>query len=148
MKCRDNLGAFMTRLTCSYNFIFILFAMVYDSWGWSSKQWSLNSCLGYELCRMAVAFRPLQPCVNLLLHRSISLTRHACLRVGSAQVPTRYKINAFRADSSKVRSHSQGSAPRASSSDDAEQVLGLARQAIPQTFAPHSVVCSLTSTQH
>ena len=105
-----------------------------------------RSCLAQKLRRMAVAFRPLQPCLSLLLHRS-SAARHACLRVRSAQLPIRCKIkHALRSDSSKVRSYSQGSALRASSSDGTEQILGLARQAIPQIFAPQSVVCSLFST--
>ena len=95
---------------------------------------------------MAVAFCPLQPCLTLLLHRS-SFTRHACLRVKSAQQPIRCKIkHAFQGNSSKVRSYSQGSAPEGSSTDGAEQIVGLARQAIPQIFAPQSVVRSLTST--
>lgn len=131
-----------------------LLVMVHDSWGLMNM--GIGPAIGLNFmpwlrvhCRMAVAFRPLSPCLNLLLHRSNSFYRHACLRIGSAQVPIRCKIkHAFRADSSKSRPRSRGSAPRASSSDDVEQVLGLARQAIPQTFAPHSVVCSLTSTQH
>ena len=105
-----------------------------------------RSCRSQKFCRMAVAFCPLQPCLSLLLHRS-SFSRHACLRVRSAQQPLPCKIkHAFRGNSSKVRSYSQGSAPGGSSSDGTEQIVGLARQAIPQIFAPQSVVCSLTST--
>ena len=109
-----------------------------------------NFGLDQSFCRMAVAFRPLQPCLSLLLHRSASSTRHACLRARFVHVPIRGKIKRpFQADSDTFRAArccSHQSVSNASRGSGTEQVLGLARQAVPQTFAPHSVVWAPTFT--
>lgn len=94
---------------------------------------------------MAVAFRPLQPCLSLLLPRSLPPAHLTGLRVRHVQGATSGKIKHAFPGLSKVQaarcySQERTSGPIASGSGGTEQVLSLAREAIPQTFSPYSVV--------
>ena len=93
-------------------------------------------------CRMVTALRPLLPSATSLLRRSLFLRPTRC------QLPVRHKLN-HGSSTHRIELHTAHAyaANCAGASNETAHVLGLARRALKQTIAPHSVVrrCTLSS---
>lgn len=84
---------------------------------------------------MVTALRPLQPSATSLLRRSLLLRPTRC------HLPICHKVN-HGSSTHRIERHTAHAyaANRAGASNETENVLGLARRALKQTIAPHSVV--------
>lgn len=93
-------------------------------------------------CRMVTALWPLQPSATSLLRRSLFLRPTRC------HLPVCHKVN-HGSSTHKFELHTAHAyaAKCSGSSNETAHVLGLARRALKQTIAPHSVVRRLHNVQ-
>lgn len=96
---------------------------------------------------MTIALRPLQPCLGSLLRRCLIAARPVTPRYVPTYQKGQHANIAHRSKHQIARGGTGRLTTGSSPAYDTAQVVDRARQAVKQTFAPHSVVCGQVRTE-